>query len=314
MRNTIPCTAGRIALLEPAMIQAIVEQRAFQRGHEYFKESRVRLLEADDRDIVATVLGNSGVYEQTIRLRDGSLVAACSCSLIEQPMCRHCVAVLLEFHRWSSQRGHRETTSPKGTGASQELRAARASSNGKSADAVDQDLRLSDLVAFVQWAQPAMKLLAKNESLPDTPSLPAGLATEWAETICALGRRNREQEDQQQTLHADLAQRELQIQQLHRQLDVMRKELQSARDASQRLEREVANYQGVIGTLKDLSEHLARSDSDVKAVAGDLSQSQGRLERLAQSFRDVSLALQDLAKQQRSAQPDDPATEQSNRS
>jgi uncharacterized Zn finger protein len=56
-------------------------------------ENRVRIVEADDAQISSAVIGNSGLYEQTIRLKDGHLISKCSCALPEEPMCRHCIAV-----------------------------------------------------------------------------------------------------------------------------------------------------------------------------------------------------------------------------
>lgn len=299
MRNIIPCTAGRIALLEPSMIQSIVEQKAYQRGHEYFKESRVRLLEADETDIAATVRGNSGVYEQTVRLREGNLVTVCSCTLIEQPMCRHCVAVLLEYHRWSSQRGRRDTSPPRDLRTERndkDLRHREASNNHKPAVTIDQDMRLSDVIAFVEWAQPAMRSLARNQSLPEAPHLGSGIIAEWVRTIGDLHQKQREHEDVTQALHADLAQRDLQVEELRQQLKASEQEVNASNQACRRLEEEVASYQAVIGKLRDLTKSIGRFDAGVKTVAGDLSKSQGQLEQLAQSFREVSQSLQDLAK------------------
>ncbi len=283
------------------MIQSIVEQKAFQRGNEYFRENRVRLLEANETDIAATVRGNSGVYEQTLRLREGNLVTVCSCSLIEQPMCRHCVAVLLEYNRWSSQRSKREVRDVHGpreahAGAHAEPRAKEALPNGKSVAKPDSDVRLSEVIAFVEWAQPAMSALARNESLPEVPHMPSGTVSEWVQTIAMMDRRRREHEEVHQALHTDLAQRDLQLQQLRDQLKVGQGELGQARETCKKLEQEVAGYKTVLSKLADLSKSLGRFDTEIKSVAGDLSKGQGQLEHLSQSFRDVALALQELAK------------------
>ena len=92
MRNKIPCSAERLSLLDPPMIQGVVDRNAFHLGSQYLTENRVRIVEADDAQISSAVIGNSGLYEQTIRLKDGHLVSKCSCSLPEEPMCRHCIA------------------------------------------------------------------------------------------------------------------------------------------------------------------------------------------------------------------------------
>ena len=99
MRNKIPCSAERLSLLDPPMIQGVVDRNAFHLGSQYLSENRVRIVEANEAQISSAVIGNSGLYEQTIRLKDGHLVSKCSCSLPEEPMCRHCIAVLLEYHR-----------------------------------------------------------------------------------------------------------------------------------------------------------------------------------------------------------------------
>ena len=106
MRNKIPCSADRLSLLDPPMIQGVVDRNAFHLGNQYLSENRVRIVEADEAQISSAVIGNSGLYEQTIRLKDGHLVSKCSCSLPEEPMCRHCIAVLLEYHRWVQPRAH----------------------------------------------------------------------------------------------------------------------------------------------------------------------------------------------------------------
>src|SRR5512140_6520 len=104
MRNKIPCSAERLSLLDPPMIQAVVDRNAFHIGNQYLSENRVRIVEADDAQISSAVIGNSGLYEQTIRLKEGHLISKCSCALPEEPMCRHCIAVLLEYHRWVQPR------------------------------------------------------------------------------------------------------------------------------------------------------------------------------------------------------------------
>ncbi|MFO0774961.1 MAG: hypothetical protein U0172_09880 [Nitrospiraceae bacterium] len=329
MRNTIPCTAGQIGLLEPAMIESIVEAKAFQRGHEYFKAGRVRLLEANDRDVTATVRGNSGTYEQTVRLRDGNLVTACTCSLIEQPMCRHCVAVLLEFHRWAAQRGHRESAQStgrhaehashssgghgrpsqavpsygnghgngNGNGAGQAAPPAAAPrASAPSGGAVDQDVRLSDVIAFVEWAQPAMRCLAQNQPLPEAPRLGAGVIGEWVQTVTNITRQHQQQDEVTQALHADLAQRDHQLEQLRQQLARAEADLRTSRESTDKLKHEVESYQSAFGKIGDLAKGIGRFSADIKGVTNDLSRGQSHLEQLAQSFQDVSQSLHTLAK------------------
>src|SRR3954465_9926347 len=99
MLSKISCSATKLSLLQPAMIRAIVESSAFRVGKQYATEKRVRISRADEVEIVSLVMGNAGPLEQTIQLKEGSLLSQCTCQLNERPLCRHCIAVLLEYHR-----------------------------------------------------------------------------------------------------------------------------------------------------------------------------------------------------------------------
>src|SRR3954468_3233520 len=99
MLSKISCSATKLSLLQPAMIRAIVEGSTFRIGKQYATEKRVRISRADEVEIVSLVMGNAGQLEQTIQLKGGSLLSQCTCQLNERPLCRHCIAVLLEYHR-----------------------------------------------------------------------------------------------------------------------------------------------------------------------------------------------------------------------
>ena len=81
MKGRIACSADRLSLLEAAMISSVVEPNAFQIGKQYQAERRVQMTDASDTEVTSSVMGNSGLYEQTIRLIDGHLEAKCSCTL-----------------------------------------------------------------------------------------------------------------------------------------------------------------------------------------------------------------------------------------
>lgn len=292
MRNSIPCTASRLGLLEPTMIQSIVEQKAYQRGSQYFSETRVRLLDANEHEIAATVSGNSGVYEQTVRLKDGHLVASCSCSLSESPMCRHCVAVLLEYHRWVSLR-------LKGGGSSRSG-AESAKGNGKApsgaAPAVT-DLKLSEVMVFVEWLQAAVMAMEAKDRIPDSPQQAGRLVTGWITAINELDRQRKEAEEARQALQEATAQREGQLQQVRQQLKTVQEECEGAKARGQHLERDIAGYQAMVTKLTALSREICQFDQQIKTVSGDLTKSGSQLEQLSRAFRDVATALQDLGKQ-----------------
>ncbi|HET9575650.1 MAG TPA: hypothetical protein VFP04_04565, partial [Nitrospira sp.] len=174
MRNKIPCSADRLSLLDPPMLQGVVDRNAFHLGNQYLSENRVRIVEADEAQISSAVIGNSGLYEQTIRLRDGHLVSKCSCSLPEEPMCRHCIAVLLEYHRWVQPRAH--TKKAKQVPPVAPMSSDGSTDNGTTASSfVPTDLKLSEVMAFIEWFQPATKLLEKGQPLPDSSRLTGDL-------------------------------------------------------------------------------------------------------------------------------------------
>lgn len=97
MQSKIACTAGKLSLLQPDMIQQIVAGVAYQTGSQYAAENRVRLLTSDEAHITASVTGNYWMHEQDIKLKDGFLVSRCSCRVEEQPLCRHGIAALLAY-------------------------------------------------------------------------------------------------------------------------------------------------------------------------------------------------------------------------
>src|SRR5437868_3860047 len=194
MRNKIPCSAERLSLLDPSMIQAVVDRNAFHIGNQYLSENRVRIVEADDSQISSAVIGNSGLYEQTIRLKDGHLMSKCSCTLPEEPLCRHCIAVLLEYHRWAQPRQTRRPVEPRETKS--ESRATTAprqteqTGNGKAPTmSSSADVKLIEVMQFVEWLQPAMKAIERGERVPEAPPIAAGEVSAWIHTIRNLEER-----------------------------------------------------------------------------------------------------------------------------
>ena len=149
MRGKISCSAQKLSLLEPSMIESIVDTSAYQIANHYLTENRVRIVEADEGQISSVVIGNSGVYDQTIRLKDGSLATKCTCSLNEQPFCRHSAAALLEYHRW---------VSPKSVSRTPD-RPATAPAPKPAPSIPTLDIKLSEITAFVEWLQAVVKAL-----------------------------------------------------------------------------------------------------------------------------------------------------------
>lgn len=293
MRNKIPCSAERLSLLDPPMIQSVVDRGAFQIGNQYLAENRVRIVEADESQISSAVIGNSGLYEQTIRLKDGHLVSKCSCALPEEPMCRHCIAVLLEYHRWAQPRTSRKTkpapTSQPASSPSYGNGPAPASSSSSA------DLKLSEFMAFIEWLQPAMKAVERGESLPEFSKLTGDVAV-WVQAIRNLDDRRREGVDIQLSLESDIRDREAYAGRLTQQLQSSMGEVKTAQVAHQQVLQELGIYKDTLAKVAEIASEVGGYDSQLKSIASDMLSKGAQLEKLAASFREVVVAMKTVAK------------------
>jgi uncharacterized Zn finger protein len=287
MRNKIPCSAERLSLLDPPMIQGVVDRNAFHLGTQYLSENRVRIVEADEAHISSAVIGNSGLYEQTIRLKDGHLVSKCSCSLPEEPMCRHCIAVLLEYHRWVQPRQKKPRPAPG---------VAAESSNGKAPVLSSfSDLKLSEVLAFIEWFQPAVKALEKGVPLPDASRLTGDVAA-WTQIIRNLDERRRESEEIQLTLESEQRERDAYVQRMTQQLQASMTEVKAAQAQLHHIQQEMASHQDMFAKVAEIASEVGGYDSQIKTIAGELINKGTQLDKLATSFREVATALKTLTK------------------
>ena len=295
MRNKIPCSAERLSLLDPPMIQAVVDRNAFHIGNQYISENRVRIVEADDAQISSAVIGNSGLYEQTIRLKEGHLISKCSCALPEEPMCRHCIAALLEYHRWAQPKNGQQKKATPPSPPPQ----AQASPNRDSAPppnpASPTDLKLGEVMNFVEWLQPAIKALERGQPLPDSPKLVGDLA-HWTQTIRSLEERRRESEEIQANLESDMRDREAYVGRLTQQAQTSMEEIKSLQTSSQQLRQELTACKEMLAKVSEVASEVGSYDSQLKSLAGEVMSKGSQLDKLAHSFREVSTALRALAK------------------
>ncbi len=291
MRNKISCSAGRLGLLTSPMIQAVSDASAFQIAHQYLTANRVRIVEADDSQITSTVIGNSGLYEQNIRLKDGHLVSKCSCTLPEEPLCRHCIAVLLEYQRWAQPRQSRK---PSPANESITAPPVGPSGNGKrvTLPSFTSDVKLSEVMVFLEWLQPATKALERQEPLPGPPALDPGAVSTWIQAIRNLEDRRRESEEVMTSLESQLKDRESDVGHLTQQLQTSLRESNAAQITSQELQRKVTSYKEVLTRVSELTAEVVRHAGQMRAVTGDLFQNGSQLDKLVSSFKDVAEALQ----------------------
>ena len=291
MQKKIPCSAERLGLLDPQMIQAVSDASSFQIAHQYLTSNRVRIVEADDSQITSAVVGHSGLYEQTIRLKDGHLISKCSCTLPEEPMCRHCIAVLLEYQRWAQPQPSRK---PKPAKGSIPIPPVASSENGKrtTPHSVTPDVKLSEVMVFLEWLEPATKALERQEPLPSPPALGPGTPLTWIQTIRNLEERRRENEEVMTNLESQLKDRDADVGQLTQQLQTSLREGNAAQATTQELQREVASYKEVLATVSKLTTEIVQHIAQMRAVTGDMQQKGSQLEKLVCSFKDVADALQ----------------------
>jgi hypothetical protein len=291
MRNKIPCSAERLGLLTSDMIQAVSDASAFHIAHQYLTTNRVRIVEATDSQITSTVIGNSGLYEQNIRLKDGHLVSKCSCTLSEEPMCRHCIAVLLEYQRRAQPRQSRNPSPAK---ESMPTPPAGPSDNGKrtTLHSCTADVKLSEVMVFLEWLQPAMNALERQEPLPGLPALGPGPISTWIQAIRNLEDRRRENEEVMTSLESQLKDRESEVGHLTQQLHSSLRERSSAQTTTRELQREVASYKEMLARVSELTAEVVRHAGQMRAVTGDMLQKDSQLDKLVSSFKDVAEALQ----------------------
>ncbi|HEX6824936.1 MAG TPA: hypothetical protein VF077_01360 [Nitrospiraceae bacterium] len=277
------------------MIQAVVDRNAFHIGNQYLSENRVRIVEADDTQISSAVIGNSGLYEQTIRLKEGHLISKCSCALPEEPICRHCIAVLLEYHRWAQPRnGQQKKAKPSAA-----PQTAQASPNCDSAPAPNSasttDLKLGEVMAFIAWLQPAMSALEHGQPLPDSPKLGGDLAL-WIQAIRNLEDRRRESEEIRANLESDIRDREAYVGRLTQQLQASMEEIKTTQTSSQQLQQELTACREMLAKVSEVAFEIGSYDNQLKSLASEVMSKGSQLDKLAQSFREVSTALKALTK------------------
>ncbi len=286
MKGRIACSADRLSLLEPSMINSVVEPTAFQRGKQYHAERRVQMVDASDTELTSAVMGNSGLYEQTIRLHQGHLEAKCSCTLSEQPICRHGVAALLEYQRW-----FKAQNAPKGRPVP-----PRSDPEPAAAGHPVVDVKLSEVTRFTDWMQRAVEALEHGRPLPTQPAMESGAVSAWIQAIRDLDERRKQSEGARVGLDAELRNRETLVGRLTQDLEASVQEAKSLQMISRDLQREVGLYRAAVGKSDELSKRIEAFDGEVKEIAGILAQKSRRLEGVADTCRDVAALLKSLGK------------------
>lgn len=286
MKGKIACSAQRLSLLDPTMIKSVVEGSAFHVANQYRTENRVRITDADERQIASVVIGNSGVYQLAIQLKDGILTTKCSCPLNEQPLCRHSVAVLLEYHRWAQVK-----SAPRATPKSDMASASAPPSVTSSA----LDIKLSEVTIFIEWLQASVRALEQGHPLPGSPALGAGEVVNWIKAVQTLEDRRRQSEEKHTTLEEDLRAREGHLGRLTQQLQTSMDDTKAAQAACEALRRELAGHAATYAKLSELVKNLEGVQNQVKRIAGDFVNNMSQLDGLSVTLKEATTVLQTLS-------------------
>ena len=286
MKGKIACSAQRLSLLDPTMIKSVVEGSAFHVANQYRTENRVRITDADERQISSVVVGNSGVYQLSIQLKDGVLTTKCSCPLNEQPLCRHSVAVLLEYHRWSQVKA-----APRSAPTSN----AAAPSAPQGAISSALDIKFSEVTVFIEWLQASVRALEHGDPLPGSPALGGGEVVSWIKAVQSLEDRRRQTEEKNAALEEDLRGREGHLGRLSQQLQTSMEDTKAAQAACETLRRELAGHAATYVKLAELVKTMEGVQNQVKRIAGDFVTNMSQLDGLSASLKEASTVLQSLS-------------------
>lgn len=297
MRYKIACSAERLGLLDPQMIESVVAANAFRIGRQYVAENRVRIVDANDSQISAAVIGHSGLYEQTIKLKDDHLVSKCSCTLSEEPMCRHCVAALLEYHQWTQPRQSQKSKTTRTTTTPPEPVSMNESESAPLKPSSVPDIKLGDVMQFVAWLEPAMKAIENGGEIPDPPLVEPGAVQTWIANLTNLEHRRRENQQALRDLQAEMRDREAYLDRLSQQLQTSIAEAKAAQVALHALQREATRYQTTLAHAAGLVENVKGQETEIRAAARDLLEKATHLDTLTSSFHELTELLEQTLKQ-----------------
>jgi hypothetical protein len=265
MLNKISCSAATLEQLTPTSIRSVVNAETYDLGSQYFSENRVQILSADNGSILSQVKGLHATYKQSISLEHGKLATSCSCSSKEQPFCRHCAAVLLQWHSQGAAK-----TKP----VEKEVEVKRQTPD----PALALSATLREFCSFIEWLNLASADLQLGKPLPDAPSLDSPELLRCFKVIHELQERMIRSDETCSALEDELEARGKQMEQLTLQL-------QSA----------VAESKETRTTAEEIQRDLQRTRKRLSAIEGSQGQLGTKLVGLADAMSSKGLELTQLA-------------------
>jgi len=276
MYNKIPCTAQRIDQIYPYTLQSAVLAPTFKLGLQYLSHHRVKILEFDEVGLASEVDGDTGRFQQRIYLDRNSLFTRCSCTSPERPFCRHCVAVLLEFHRLTTVQGLDPLKEP--------ARLAKPLSEEENPPS-SVGTQLRELTLFIDWLRLAVKALQSEQPFPERPALGPGELRVWTQALQRLQERWQQSEAERAILDADLVVR-------IKQLEAALQDTKELHAHCEELKQELAKSRELLARTAQERDHLGEK---LKATVDDfILKHRLELEGLATSRQEISSALEAL--------------------
>ncbi len=275
LSNQIQCTAGRLSQLRPEMLRGITQGSAFGIGQQYFAERRVRIIKADEAEIASEVAGAGGLYQQTISLTGGYLITKCTCPSKERPLCRHCVAALLEYDRMNPT----VTVDPSAYAPRHEA----AKNHTIREEEVPEDpgsnglgVQLRETAMVIEWLHGVALAVNEGRSLPAAPAGIAGNALRSIRAVQRLDEQLDRSEDEALSLKADLRAQREQLDGLARDLDVTRLELENCRGSLKGLLEKERERDRLAEALRGVTAEMLKKAADADRLAAGLKNQDGR--------------------------------------
>lgn len=288
MRNKISCSAKKLSQLEPNMVQSVVGGHVFKLGNQYLSENRVRILESGVEHISAEVDGTYGVYSQSIRLKAGTLTTKCSCPASEQPFCRHCVAVLLEYSKSQvveTPELPKEITQNDSNDSKGSVEEMKQSSS-------PTGFNFHEVTLFIDWVQSTVVALKQNSPLPSLSDLGAGEVRHWAEAIHNLRGRFQQSEEDRGRAESELEKCRNRIGTLTQDLDQSTQAAKELKVKCDDLRQELVSCQDMLEQHAEVVKERDRYIDQLNGMRGELLRKGAELDTLAASLKQVSAALQ----------------------
>ncbi len=241
MHTKLAIFATQFAEMTPQEIQASVPVPTYKLGVQYVFEKCIRIHPVDPCQLRASVESDGERHEQQLALAGGSLIAKCSCSSAERPLCRHTVAVLLEYVRQHAQH-------LLGGASSGVIVPAPEASGAESSRSLNPTLH--DVLRFLHWMEQACRSVEQDVGVPKPSSLASGELTAWAHAIGRLQNRLFESDQDRRSLESQLAEHRKQLASVTGELkerEVACEELSRELAAARELQAQIAQERSLLG-------------------------------------------------------------------